>query len=132
KEKGVIDRMLVVDADSTDGTAEIAAARGAEVIQQGSLLPHMGPVLGKGDAMWRALSVLDGDVVCYLDADSEDFGPHFACGLIGPIVCERGIDFVKGAYRRPFKLGEASTAEGGGRVTELTARPLLNLFYPEL
>src|SRR4051795_3231646 len=132
KEQGVIDQLLVVDADSTDGTGEIAAARGAEVIQQGSLLPEMGPVLGKGDAMWRALSVLDRDIVCYLDADSEDFGPHFACGMIGPLVSERRTSFVKGAYRRPFKLGDASSAEGGGRVTELTARPLLNLFYPDL
>jgi len=102
------------------------------VIQQASLLPQMGPVLGKGDAMWRALAAIESDVVCYLDADSEDFGPHFACGMIGPLVCERGISFVKGAYRRPFKLGDASAAEGGGRVTELTARPLLNLFYREL
>jgi glucosyl-3-phosphoglycerate synthase len=132
RERGAIDDVTVVDAGSTDGTGDIAASLGAPVIQQDSLLPDMGPVLGKGDAMWRALSVLRGDVVCYVDGDSEDFGPHFACGLIGPIVCERGIDFVKGAYRRPFKLGEASTAEGGGRVTELTARPLLNLFYPEL
>ncbi|MFL5885791.1 MAG: glucosyl-3-phosphoglycerate synthase, partial [Thermoleophilaceae bacterium] len=132
KAEGAIDRVLVVDADSTDGTATIAAAHGAEVIQQGSLLPQMGPVLGKGDAMWRALSALDADVVCFLDADSEDFGAHFACGMIGPLVCERGVQFVKGAYRRPFKIGDVAAAEGGGRVTELTARPLLNLFYPDL
>jgi glucosyl-3-phosphoglycerate synthase len=132
KERGAVDDVTVVDADSSDGTAGIAASLGAEVVQQASLLPQLGPVLGKGDAMWRSLSMLRGDVVCFVDADSEDFGPHFACGLIGPIVCEQGIDFVKGAYRRPFKLGEESSAEGGGRVTELTARPLLNLFYPEL
>src|SRR5690242_13727166 len=132
KAKGVVDQVLVVDADSEDGTGAVAAAHGAEVIQQASLLPQMGPVLGKGDAMWRALAAIESDVVCYLDADSEDFGPHFACGMIGPLVCERGISFVKGAYRRPFKLGDTSAAEGGGRVTELTARPLLNLFYREL
>src|SRR5436190_4212655 len=132
KQHGVLDRVLVVDAASADGTAEVAGRHGAEVVQQDALLPGLGPVLGKGDAMWRALSVLDGDVVCFLDADSQDFGPHFACGMIGPLVCERGIAFVKGAYRRPFKLGGASAEDGGGRVTELTARPLLNLFYPEL
>ena len=132
KEHGAVDDVTVVDGDSRDGTAGIAASLGAEVVQQASLLPQVGPVLGKGDAMWRSLSALRGDVVCFVDGDSEDFGPHFACGLIGPIVCEQGIDFVKGAYRRPFKLGEESSAEGGGRVTELTARPLLNLFYPEL
>src|SRR5256714_8581005 len=132
KEHGVLDRVLVVDAASADGTAGVAARHGADVVQQDTLLPGLGPGLGKGDAMWRALSVLDGDVVCFLDSDSEDFGPHFACGMIGPLVCERGISFVKGAYRRPFKLGVVSAPEGGGRVTELTARPLLNLFYPEL
>ena len=132
REAGAVDDVTVVDARSTDGTAALAAGLGAEVLQQDAMLPGFGPVLGKGDAMWRALSVLRGDVVCYVDADSEDFGPHFACGLIGPLVCERGISFVKGAYRRPFKMGETAAAEGGGRVTELTARPLLNLFYPEL
>jgi glucosyl-3-phosphoglycerate synthase len=71
--------------------------------------------------------------VVFVDADSEGFGPHFASGLAGPLVCEpAGIEFVKGSYRRPFKLGDVSLPEGGGRVTELTARPLLNLFYPEL
>jgi glucosyl-3-phosphoglycerate synthase len=132
RERGVVDQVLVLDAGSTDGTGDIAARLGAETVQQEALLPQMGPVLGKGDAMWRALSVLRGDVVCYLDADSEDFGAHFACGLIGPLVCERGIAFAKGTYRRPFKLGAEAAHEGGGRVSELTARPLLNLFYPEL
>ena len=105
---------------------------GAEVHDQESLLPEFGPVLGKGDAMWRALGVLTGDVVCFLDADSEQFGAHFAAGLLGPLLCETGMSFVKGFYRRPFRVGELTLAEGGGRVTELTARPLLNLFYPEL
>jgi glucosyl-3-phosphoglycerate synthase len=132
RRRGAIDHVVVLDADSADGTGEVAARRGADVISQAALMPHLGPVLGKGDAMWRALSAVEGEVVCYLDADTQDLGPHFACGLIGPLVCESGIDFVKGAYRRPFKLGGASAAEGGGRVTELTARPLLNLFYPEL
>ena len=95
-------------------------------------MPELGPVLGKGDAMWRSLRVLTGDVVCFLDADSEQFGAHFACGLIGPLLCEPTISFVKGFYRRPFRVGELTLPEGGGRVTELTARPLLNLFYPEL
>jgi glucosyl-3-phosphoglycerate synthase len=90
-------------------------------------------VLGKGDAMWRALGVLHGDVVCFLDADSsEGFGAHFVCGLIGPLLCEPRISFVKGFYRRPFRMGDSVDPEGGGRVTELVARPLLNLFYPPL
>ena len=96
------------------------------------LLAEFGPVLGKGDAMWRALSVLTGELVAFVDADSEDFGAHFACGLLGPLVCEPGVQFVKGFYRRPFKNGAAVQPTGGGRVTELTARPLLAAFYPEL
>ena len=132
REQGVIDQLVVLDGGSTDGTAELAAAAGAEVHSDAGLVPEMGPTLGKGDAMWRSLAVLTGDLVCFLDADSEHFGPHFACGLLGPLVCEPGTEFVKAYYRRPFKVGEVSMPEGGGRVTELTARPLLNLFYPEL
>jgi len=83
--------------------------------------------------MWRALSVLTGELVCFVDADTEDFGAHFATGLMGPLVCEDGVQFVKGLYRRPFKSAEDRVAPtGGGRVTELTARPLLAAFYPEL
>jgi len=132
KGRGAIDQVVVVDGASADDTVAIALRAGAEVHQQASLLPEFGPVLGKGDAMWRALTVLTGDVVCFLDADSEELGEHFACGIVGPLVCEQGIEFVKGAYRRPFRVGEVALPEGGGRVTELTARPLLNLFYPDL
>jgi glucosyl-3-phosphoglycerate synthase len=128
---GVVDQVVVVD-DSTDSTAEIARALGAEVHEQRELMPELGPVLGKGDAMYRALAVLTGDIVCFLDADSERFGAHFACGLIGPLLCDPRLAFVKGFYRRPFRVGEVTLHEGGGRVTELVARPLLNLFYPEL
>ena len=131
RESGVVDQIVVVDR-STDGTAEIARKLGAEVHDQDELMPELGPVLGKGDAMWRALPVLDGDVICFLDADSERFGAHFACGVLGPLLCEPGISFVKGFYRRPFRVGEVTVPDGGGRVTELTARPLLNLFYPDL
>jgi glucosyl-3-phosphoglycerate synthase len=130
-ELGVIDQIAVVD-DSTDGTGEIARSFGVEVYDQEQLMPELGPVLGKGDAMWRALRLLGGDVVCFLDADSQEFGAHFACGLVGPLLCEPGISFVKGFYRRPFRVGELTLPDGGGRVTELTARPLLNMFYPDL
>jgi glucosyl-3-phosphoglycerate synthase len=131
RERGVIDQLVVVD-HSTDGTAAIARAFGAEVFDQSALLPELGPVLGKGDAMWRSLHVLTGEVICFLDADSERFGEHFACGLLGPIVCEPRLSFVKGFYRRPFRIGSLTLPEDGGRVTELTARPLLRAFYPEL
>jgi glucosyl-3-phosphoglycerate synthase len=132
RERGVIDQVVVVDASSEDGTGRIAAEEGAEVHVQSDLLPGFGPCIGKGDAMWRALTILHGDVVLFVDADSEDFGPHFVCGMIGPLLLEEAIDYVKGFYRRPFKLDSVCAPEGGGRVTELTARPLLTLFYPEL
>lgn len=123
-----VDQVVVVDAGSADGTARIAADAGAEVYDQSELLPEHGPVLGKGDAMWRALPVLRNDVVCFVDGDSRDFGPHFVRGLVGPLFADPRVQYVKGFYRRPFE----GSPEGGGRVTELTAKPLLRLFYPEL
>jgi glucosyl-3-phosphoglycerate synthase len=131
RDEGLVEQIVVVDS-STDGTAGIARALGADVHDQEQLMPEHGPVLGKGDAMWRALPILTGDIVCFLDADTEDFGTHFVGGLIGPLLRDPRIAFVKGFYRRPFRVGELTLPQGGGRVTELTARPLLNLFYPEL
>lgn len=128
---GLVDQLVVVD-DSSDDTASIARRLGAEVHDQSTLMPELGPLQGKGDAMWRALSVLRGELICFLDADSERFGPHFAYGLLGPLITHPEISFVKGFYRRPFKIGDTTLPDGGGRVTELTARPLLKLFYPEL
>ena len=131
-ERGVIDQVLVVDGGSTDGTPELARRAGAEVRPQAELLPNYGPVLGKGDAMWRALTAMHGDIVVFVDGDSREFGPHFACGLAGPLLFDPAVEYVKGYYRRPFKVGDVILPEGGGRVTELTARPLLELFFPEL
>jgi glucosyl-3-phosphoglycerate synthase len=132
REAGVIDEVLVIDADSSDGTAEMAAAAGATVHSESALMPSFGPVLGKGDAMWRALSVIDSDIVCFLDADTSAFPAHFAAGLLGPLLLEPGVSFVKAFYRRPFIHGEMHIPEGGGRVNHLLARPALALFYPEL
>jgi len=125
---GVLDQIVVVDAASADGTARVAERAGAEVWQERELMPSLGPVLGKGDAMWRALPALRGELVCFLDADSEGFRAHFVTGLLGPLVCEQGVSFVKAFYRRP--LGDGG--DGGGRVNRLTARPALALFYPQL
>ncbi len=125
-------QVLVVDAGSSDDTVAVAARAGAQVVQEAQLLPEFGPVLGKGDAMWRALSVVEHDVVVYVDADTTQFDSHFVTGLAGPILTEPGIEFVKGAYTRPFVAGDAVVEGGGGRVTELMARPLLRAFYPEL
>jgi glucosyl-3-phosphoglycerate synthase len=125
-------QVLVVDSASADGTAAIAAAAGAEVHQEAELLLEFGPVLGKGDAMWRALSVVRHDVVAYVDADTRGFNAHFVTGLAGPLLTAPEIQFVKGAYARPFVVDGAVVEDGGGRVTELMARPLLRAFYPEL
>jgi|HubBroStandDraft_3_1064219.scaffolds.fasta_scaffold00533_2 glucosyl-3-phosphoglycerate synthase len=132
RERGAIDELVVVDAASRDGTAAVAERAGASVVQESALLPELGPVLGKGDAMWRALSVLSGELVVFLDADSEGFSEHFATGLLGPLICEREVQFVKAFYRRPFEHGGISLPEGGGRVNHLMARPVLAVFYPEL
>jgi glucosyl-3-phosphoglycerate synthase len=132
REGGAIDELLVVDAASEDGTAAIAERAGASVVQERELLHEVGPVLGKGDAMWRALSILTGELVVFLDADSEGFSEHFATGLLGPLVCEPGVQFVKAFYRRPFEQEGISLPEGGGRVNHLMARPALSVFYPEL
>jgi glucosyl-3-phosphoglycerate synthase len=131
RDAGALDRIVVVDAASADGTAQVAARAGAEVWQEAELLPSFGKVLGKGDAMWRALSALDSDVVCFLDADSERFSAHFATGLLGALVCEPDVSFAKAFYRRPF-AGDAPGEEQGGRVNHLLARPALELFYPQL
>jgi glucosyl-3-phosphoglycerate synthase len=130
---GLIDQILVVDAASEDGTAELAARLGAEVHQESELLPRFGQALGKGDAMWRALAVARGDFVVYLDSDTRQFSRHFATGMLGPLLCEEGVEFVKGFFRRPFTAADGGVSHAdGGRVTELMARPLLSAFYPEL
>lgn len=136
REAGAIDEIVVVDAASRDGTAQIAQRAGAKVVQEAELAggwgSDLGPVLGKGDAMWRALPVLRGELIVFLDADSEGFSEHFAAGLLGPLVCEQGVSFVKAYYRRPFEHDGVSLPEGGGRVNHLMARPALSLLYPEL
>jgi glucosyl-3-phosphoglycerate synthase len=129
---GLIDQVIVVDADSADGTAEVASAHGAEVYSENELLTDYGPVQGKGDAMWRSLSVARGDIVMFADADTSDFAEHFIYGTLGPVLTVPGIRFAKAAYRRPFTQRQESVVDGGGRVTELMAKPLLNLYRPEL
>ena len=130
---GLVDQILVVDAASKDDTAKIAASRGAEVYQESELVSEYGRALGKGDAMWRALAVARGDVIAYLDSDTRHFSAHFATGMLGPLLTEGDVEFVKGFFRRPFTTREGEIrARDGGRVTELTARPLFSAFYPEL
>jgi glycosyltransferase involved in cell wall biosynthesis len=132
REAGLLDEVLVIDAASCDDTAEIAGRAGLRVAQENELLSEYGPAQGKGDAMWRALAATDSELVAFADTDTEDFHPGFLLGLIGPLLCDPDIQLVKGAFRRPFRNGDTVLADGGGRVTELMARPLLNLHAPEL
>jgi glucosyl-3-phosphoglycerate synthase len=129
---GMPEQVIVVDADSADGTADVARSRGAEVYSENELMLQYGPAQGKGDAMWRALSVARGDIVMFADADTTDFREHFIYGTLGPLLADPTIQFCKAAFRRPFTSGDRSVADGGGRVTELMAKPLVNLFYPQL
>lgn len=129
---GVIDEVLVVDAGSRDQTAQIAASHHARLVAEDELMPEFGVGRGKGDAMWRGLSATDGDLVVYVDADTADFGAGFVCGLLGPLLQDPSIELVKGSFARPFRVGQEVLPHGGGRVTELVARPLLNLHRPAL
>jgi glucosyl-3-phosphoglycerate synthase len=129
---GLIDDLVVVDAGSADGTAELARASGARVLQQDDVLSGHGPALGKGDAMWRAVHASNGDVICFLDGDTADPDPRHLQGLLGPLLTDASVSLVKGAFDRPLRVGDSDMPHEGGRVTELMARPLLNLHQPLL
>jgi glucosyl-3-phosphoglycerate synthase len=123
----LVDEVVVVDDHSSDATAERAAAAGARVVDARTVLADHGPGHGKGEAMWKSLHESTGDVVAWVDADIVDFTPTFVVGLLGPLLTDPTVDFVKGHYHRPEADGV-----GGGRVTELLARPLLSQFFPDL
>lgn len=129
EDTGLVDEIVVLDDGSSDDTAETAAAAGAEVVHASDVLPGVGPdEAGKGGALWRSLAVTDGDLVCWLDADLRDFSPHFVTGLLGPLLTKPSIGFVKAFYERPVD----DDGQGGGRVTELVARPLISKLFPHL
>lgn len=128
----VVDELVVLDGGSTDGTATVARDAGATVVDARALLPSIPAVKGKGESLWRSLSFLSGDIVCWIDADIANFEPHFASRLIAPLLTNPETMFVKAFYRRPIAYGDVVLPSGGGRVTELLARPLLSALFPEL
>jgi glucosyl-3-phosphoglycerate synthase len=131
-ELGLVDEILVVDADSGDRTAEVARAAGADVVRQAEVLPEAGSGTGKGEALWKGLAATTGELVCFVDADIVDVDPRFVVGLLGPLLTDPEVSYVKATYDRPFQVGAEVQPHGGGRVTELLARPLLAAFWPEL
>ncbi|WP_128381120.1 glucosyl-3-phosphoglycerate synthase [Streptomyces cavernae] len=133
----LVDEIVVVDSGSTDRTSAVAAAAGARVVHRDEILPRIPTVPGKGEVLWRSLLATSGDIVCFIDADLKEFSSDFVSGTVGPLLTDPDVDLVKGMYDRPLALsdGPASgrTAAGqGGRVTELMARPLLNMHWPQL
>ena len=129
----LLDEIVVVDSRSSDRTVEIARALGVPVVVHQDVLPEAGPPLrGKGEALWKSLHVLKGDLIAWVDTDIANMHPRFVYGLLGPLLHEPRIAYVKGYYHRPLRVGDILQHEGGGRVTELTVRPLFNLFFPLL
>ncbi|MET8132303.1 MULTISPECIES: glucosyl-3-phosphoglycerate synthase [unclassified Streptomyces] len=124
----LVDEIVVIDSGSTDRTSAVAAAAGARVVHRDDILPRIPAVPGKGEVLWRSLLVTSGDIVCFIDADLKEFSSDFVSGIVGPLLTDPGVDLVKAMYDRP--LGGATGQ--GGRVTELMARPLLNMHWPQL
>ncbi|MFD3575224.1 glucosyl-3-phosphoglycerate synthase [Streptomyces sp. NPDC058644] len=128
EEAPLVDELVVIDSGSKDRTAEVAREAGARVVHRDAILPRIPAVPGKGEVLWRSLLVTGGDIVAFVDADLKEFSADFVSGIVGPLLTEPDVDFVKAMYDRPL----ASAAGQGGRVTELMARPLLNMHWPQL
>jgi glucosyl-3-phosphoglycerate synthase len=132
KNAGLVDEILVIDSGSDDDTLEIAAASGARALLSCEIAPEQGSHRGKGENLWKSLSATDADILCYIDGDISEFHPGYVTGLVGPLLDDPEIDYVKAFYQRPYDNGVAMHPHQGGRVSEILIRPLLSLFYPEL
>ena len=128
----LLDEIVLLDSNSTDRTRDIAASLGVPVYIHQELLPEVGARRGKGEALWKSLLVTKGEIVAWIDTDIANIDPRFVYGILGPLIANPNLHYVKGFYQRPIFAAGALQAAGGGRVTELMARPLINLFYPEL
>jgi glucosyl-3-phosphoglycerate synthase len=132
-ERGLLDRLIIADGGSTDSTRCIATDAGAEVIDVGAVLAdELGPLLGKGDSIWRTVAAVDADVLAFLDADLIGAYDEYVIGLLGPLLTDPTVRFVKGGFRRTRPGEETPRHLDGGRVTEMVARPALNLLRPDL
>lgn len=129
---GFVDELVVVDSGSTDATAVIAGDCGARVVRREDVLSDIAPVPGKGEAMWRGLAATSAEIVVFIDADLQSFTLDYVSGLVGPLFEDHSLHLIKAVYERPLLTGEKVIPAGGGRVTELVARPLLNRFWPQL
>ncbi len=128
----LVDEIAVIDSGSTDATREVAASFGADVYLAKDILPEMGEKKGKGENLWKAIYQLGGDIIVYIDADIKNIHPRFAYGLLGPLIENPEIQYVKAFYERPLATSHGLRPTGGGRVTEILVRPLFSLFFPEL
>lgn len=131
-EPGLVDEVVVIDSNSMDRTVSVVRSAGFKVLQHRKILAEYGSFEGKGDALWKSLTILKGDIIIWCDSDIMNFKPRFIYGILGPLLIDDSISFVKGFYRRPLKIDSSYLKSEGGRVTEILVRPLLNLFYPEL
>jgi glucosyl-3-phosphoglycerate synthase len=129
---GLVDELVVMDSGSTDRTCEVAEDAGARVVRREDVLPGFAPLPGKGEVLWRSLAATSGDLLVFVDSDLRDFTADFVTGLLGPLLTDPTVQLVKATYDRPLHAGESVVPAGGGRVTELVARPLLNMHWPEL
>ncbi len=128
----LLDEIVVIDSGSTDRTREASLEAGARVFKCAEILPELGHFPGKGENLWKSLSVLDGDLIVWLDADIKNMDPKFVYGLVGPLLKFDQLLFVKAFYQRPLQIPGEENEYGGGRVTEILVRPLLSLFFPDL
>jgi glucosyl-3-phosphoglycerate synthase len=128
----LVDEIVVIDSSSTDNTRKVAERFGARVFASKTILPKYGSYRGKGENLWKSLYVLEGDIIVWVDADISNIAPKFVYGLVGPLLENDRIGYVKAFYERPIRSSRGLAPSGGGRVTEILVRPLFSLFYPEL